>query len=152
MEPTQNQPNPVPTAPPVLSPPASSVSSSSPLPPGKPVLLGNKLKDRFNSFPKNTKIFVIVMGVTFLVLFVLVLFAAAFGKKKNVPQIIPTASPVSESPQPEVILNASRYATDSGVLKIESDLKDFQKQLDIVDVKQTDLSLPNLDFNIKFDQ
>jgi hypothetical protein len=115
------------------------------------VNIPEKLKTKFNSYPKNVKILIVVVVAFFVIIFFLTILAAMFGKKQQVVYATPTPSPISGSPQPEVILNASRYATDEGVLKIESELKDFQKQLDSSDVKQTDLSIPSLDFDVNFD-
>jgi hypothetical protein len=75
-----------------------------------------------------------------------------FGKRTKTPTLTPTPTPISASPTPQIILNASRYATDSGVLKIESDLNNIQKQLDQTDVKQSDLKIPDMDFNINFNK
>lgn len=111
-----------------------------------------KLKEKLGSLPKQTKIMIYVGLVVFFILFSLVVLAALFGKKPTSFIATPTPSPISATPGPDVILNASRYATDSGVLKIESDLNNFQKQLETTDIKQTDLNQPNMDFNIKFDQ
>lgn len=111
-----------------------------------------KIKNKFNSLPKNTKILVIVVVGVFLIIFLLSVFVGLFGRKKVIPVATPSPTPIAETPIPNVILNASRYATDSGVLKIESDLQGFSKQLDGSDVKLSDLTLPNLDFNINFNQ
>ncbi len=110
----------------------------------------DNLKLKFNALPKNTRILVVFIVALFFIIFALSILVALFGKKQNRPVLLPSPSPISVTPAPNVILNASRYATDSGVLKIEDDLKNFQKQLDTSDVKQTDLSAPNLDFNINF--
>ncbi len=125
-----------------------------PIPP-KPVkakLDFNSLKEKFNKLPKTTKIMAIVVAVLFLIMFVLAILSVMFGKKQTVVTITPSPSPVSVTPIPNVILNASRYATDSGVLKIETDLNSFQQQLDASDVKQSDLNIPNVDYNINFNQ
>lgn len=113
--------------------------------------IGN-LKEKFNSYSKNTRILIVVIAVMFVVIILLSIMVMLFGKKSVLPTATPTPSPVTASPAPNVILNASRYATDSGVLKIESDLQAIQKQLDGSDVKETDLSIPNLDFNINFNK
>ncbi len=105
---------------------------------------------KFNALSKNTKMLVIVMAVLFLIIFLLSILVALFGKKQTVIVATPTPAPLSVSPTPEVILNASRYATDSGVLKIETDLRGFQNDLNSKDVRQTDLTPPTLDFNITF--
>lgn|SRR5579859_3053402 len=114
--------------------------------------LAQNLKIKFDAASKQTKLIIIVVGVLFSIILLLSILVALFGKKQHVPILQPTPTLISASPAPNVILNASRYATDSGVLKIESDLNNFQKQLDTTDVRQTDLSVPNLDFNINFTQ
>ncbi len=119
--------------------------------PEKPKPIDN-LKTKFNNLPKNTKILLIVITILLLIIFLLSILVAMFGKKQTAIVATPTPSPISVTPGPNVILNASRYATDSGVLKIESDLNDIQKQLETTDVKQTDLNIPNLDYNINFNQ
>lgn len=139
-----------PVAPPPTTPPSGSPTPQGSAPKASTPI--NNLKDKFNSFPKNTKILVIAVIVLFLIIFVLSMLTALFGKKRTGPIATPSPTPISETPQPEIILNASRYATDEGVLKIEKDLKDIRKQLDDSDVKQTDLSIPSLDFNINFNQ
>lgn len=113
----------------------------------------DKMKAKFDALPRNTKTMVTVAGILFLILLILLLLSLLFGGKKKVtPILTPTPAPVSVTPGPNFIFGASRYATDSGVLKIESDLNGFAKQLNSTDVKQTDLALPNMDFNINFNQ
>ncbi len=128
------------------------VAATSEKPKGKLQNLVDNLKLKFNVLPKNTKILVITIAVLFLIIFLLSILVALFGKKQTVVIATPTPSSISVTPAPNVILNASRYATDSGVLKIESDLNNIQKQLESTDVKQTDLTLPNIDFNINFNK
>ncbi|HSX49169.1 MAG TPA: hypothetical protein VLE44_02840 [Candidatus Saccharimonadales bacterium] len=116
-----------------------------------PVIAEN-LKTKFVGLPKNTKIIVIIVAGLFLVILLLSVLVILFGKRTKTPTLAPTPTPISASPTPQVILNASRYATDSGVLKIETDLNNIQKQLDQTDVKQSDLKIPDMDFNINFNQ
>ena len=132
---------------PIVPPAPTPVS---PKPASKFNLNPQALKEKFNQLPKNTKTMVTVVAVLLTILFILAILSALFGKKPNMTGATPSPSPVSVTPIPNVILNASRYATDSGVLKIEDDLNGFQNQLNTSDVKQTDLALPNIDFNINF--
>ena len=158
MEPVQPPPNTQPTTPQI----PTSVSGPTQMAGGTEIPIPQKsskskinmasLKEKFNKFPKNTKIAIIVVGVLFFILFVLSILSAMFGKKQTTVVITPSPSPVSVTPIPNVVLGASRYATDSGVLKIETDLNNFQQQLDSSDVKQSDLSIPNVDYNINFNQ
>lgn len=114
-----------------------------------PVVVEN-LKSKFIALPKNTKMLVTIVAGLFLVILLLSVLVMLFGKRTKTPTLAPTPTPISASPTPQVILNASKYATDSGVLKIETDLNNIQKQLDQTDVKQSDLKIPDMDFNIKF--
>lgn len=124
-----------------------------PQPPQKkiPAVVEN-LKTRFMALPKNVKTMVLIAAGLFLIIFILLVLVMLFGKRTKTPTLAPTPTPISASPTPQVILNASRYATDSGVLKIEADLNNIQKQLDQTDVKQSDLKIPDMDFNINFNQ
>lgn len=116
----------------------------------KDILKG--LVDKYKSASKNVKLLVIV-GVVFL-FSLLLLFIAALAKGGNSQvQQAPTgtAAPVSGSPLPQVeISNPSQYATDSGVLKIESDVDNISKEMDSVDLRQSNLRVPSLDFDVKF--
>ncbi|HWA51670.1 MAG TPA: hypothetical protein VG895_01285 [Patescibacteria group bacterium] len=110
-------------------------------------------KEKFNNLSPRSRMLVIIASIVFAIIFILFLLLLLIGpKKKTVPVLTPSPTPVSVTPAPNIILNASRYATDSGVLKIESDLNGFQSQLNSSDVKQSDLNLPNVDFNINFNQ
>ena len=156
MENENNQPTNQPIYPPTATEPevprvveAPSVPTPSVAP--KPKVI-DTLKTKFNNFPKNTKILILVMVVLFLIIILLSILVALFGKKQTAIVATPSPSPISVTPGPNVILNASRYATDSGVLKIEGDLNNIQKQLETTDVKQSDLTPPNLDYNINFNQ
>lgn len=130
-------------------PPAQQMGQPAQMVPQKPI---DRLKAKFSSLPKNTRIIVVAIAALFLIILLLSVLVSLFGKGRGTILATPSPSPISESPIPNVILNASRYATDSGVLKIESDLQDLGKQLDASDVKQSSLKLPNLDFNINFNQ
>jgi hypothetical protein len=114
--------------------------------------LNKDIKTKFESLPKQKQTLVIAGGILISILIVLLLLVALFGKKPTAVVITPTPSPLSVTPGPAVTLNASKYATDSGVLSIEGDLNNFRKQLDTEDVKHTDLITPNMDFNINFNK
>ena len=128
-------------------PPVSNVPK-----PVTPKIDVNSLKEKFNKLPKQTKLMVTVAAGLFLLLFVLAILSALFGKKQTIVVITPAPTPISVTPIPVVILNASHYATDSGVLKIESDLNGFQQQLNSADVKQGDLSIPSINYDVNFNQ
>jgi hypothetical protein len=135
------------TSPAAVLPSVPAQSTEIPAP--KPI---DNLKDKFNKLPKNTKTMIIIATSLFIILFLLLILSLMFGKRKTTVTVTPTPVSISVTPGPDVILNASRYATDSGVLKIETDLKEFTSQLNGSDVKQSDLTVPNIDFNINFNQ
>jgi hypothetical protein len=86
-----------------------------------------------------------------LILGILVLLRLFFGFKKNVPSsplviTTPTPTPIFS----EEIKSQSLWATDSGILKIEEELKNIEKDLDNTDIKEKRLMPPVLDWEIKF--
>src|SRR5258708_35118193 len=111
-----------------------------------------RIKEAINNLPPAQRKMAVIAAILFGVVFILLLLSLLFGKKPRTPVLLPTPTPISVSPTPEIILNASKYATDAGVLKIEADLKNIQNQLNSTDIRQSDLSLPNLDYNINFNQ
>ena len=108
------------------------------------------LKNKLNSSSKGTKILIIVITALFFLIFLLAILVALVGKKKVAVVLTPSPSPISVSPAPQIIFNASRYATDEAVLKIESNLTEIQKQLESGDVRESALSIPSPEFNINF--
>lgn len=89
--------------------------------------------------------------MTALVVFVLVLsvvLVLELAKKK--PET--TTQPTESSPSPTKTLKRpfSRWATDSGVLKLEEDLKNLSEELKNVDLKENQLSPPVLDMDVEF--
>lgn len=137
-----------PAAVPVPAPPQPPVVEEKPAGP----LHG--LWERYKAAPKNIKL-LITVGLVFFVLVFLLLVAALVknmaggGVKTDVPIATPTAAPSAPLTQVE-ISNPSRYATDSGILKIESDVDSLSKEMNSVDLRQSNLRVPSLDFNIKF--
>ena len=92
------------------------------------------------------------LGLLFiLILGILVLLRLLFGFKKNVPSsplvaVTPTPTPIfSEEIRPQ-----SLWTTDSGILKIEEELKNIENELDNTDIKEKSLIPPILDWKIKF--
>jgi hypothetical protein len=108
------------------------------------------IQDKLHNLSPRNKTLVLVILILFAIIFILLLLTLIFGKKQTVVTVIPSPTPVSVSPTPSIILNASRYATDSGVLKLEENFNKIQGQLQGTDVRQSDLNLPDLDFNINF--
>ncbi len=95
----------------------------------------------------------VVAGVV-VALFAALLITAAIYKSGQTPrEVAPTPIPTpaqSITTQEVEIINPSRYATDSAVLSIESDLKAIEKEIVAAEIKETRLTPPALDFEIKF--
>lgn len=114
----------------------------------------NKLKPLFATMPPETRKLLKISSIVLGSLLILLILGSMFAKKpqKSI-KTIATPTPFTQpSATPELILNPSRYATDSGLLKIEGELKAIQQKLDTMDTKESNLNLPLLDFSINFDQ
>lgn len=112
----------------------------------------SNLMAKFKAAPKNVKLLVIVVLVfVFSIILLLIAALATKGRSGQKVETVATPTPASESQLLQVeISNPSRYATDSGVLKIESDADNLSKEMDSVDLRQSNLRVPSLDFDIKF--
>lgn len=129
-----------------------------PLPPVPPV--GEKtikeklvaLSEKFKTLSKNMKFLVIAGGVLVVLLILLTIVSLARGgRKQQVVKATPTPVAVASSPIPKYeIVNPSKYATDSGVLKIEGDVDSLNSEMNSVDLRSSDLRIPDLDMSIKF--
>ena len=103
---------------------------------------------RLNSMLR--KILMIVGFIFFLLLIVAMVFS--FSKKTGVLNQLPEPTAVvEESPLPEIIINPSRYATDSSVLSIEENLKVIERDLNETVINDLKLSPPNLLWDINFE-
>lgn len=102
-------------------------------------------------FKKVFKVAGIVFGF-FILLLIVFSIAAGTGKRRTaiVNNPVSSEAPQEASLNGEKILNPSRYATDSVVLKIEDDLKSVEKELNDLEVNEVYLLPPNLDFDINF--
>lgn len=115
----------------------------------------NKFRDVWLKIPERLRKILRIMGIVFAVLLVLMIILSIVLKlKSKVPvEVKPTPAASFELlPSGEVITNPSRYATDSGVLKIEEDLRNLEKELDNLQVNETNLLPPRLDFDINFNK
>lgn len=85
-----------------------------------------------------------------LPLFILILAIFLLAKvQERIPEMITSRGVPSPIPSPEVF-PPSRWATNSGVLEIEKNLKTISHDLEIVDLKESNLIPPVLDLEIKF--
>lgn len=97
---------------------------------------------------KVTKKQIIMLSTFFIVFVILLVLGIIFRDKiQNIvplPSPTPTATPVVATPTP------SRYATDSGVLKIEADINTLDGELSGVDLEESNIKPRPLDFDINF--
>lgn len=145
-------PTPIPETPQVPEP--TAVPPVAPMP-SAPIKMNVKaLTEKYNALPKNTKLLIAVVGITFAIIIVLLIVGVVvkgLGSGRSVvsPTATPSALPVATN-VPVEISNPSKYATDSGVLKIESDVDNLTRDMSAVDLKESDLRIPTLDMNVKF--
>ncbi len=97
--PAQSEPTnvvPGPTATPVTPPAPAEETHEAPInsPQERIKFLMQNLKIKFDTANKQTKLIVIFVGVLFAVILFLSILVALFGKKQNVPVLLPTASPI----------------------------------------------------------
>lgn len=93
----------------------------------------------------------IAAGVFLFLLLFLITLSVFFPKAT--PPVLPPASPTpTPTPLEERITSPSAYATDSAILKIESDLKTLDQNLQATDLKEAALNPPVLDMQINFDE
>lgn len=119
----------------------------------KPVLA--KLKDIWLKIPEKLRKVLSIVGIVFTaILFLMIVLSLLFNIKKSQPPKEKPTPAVSYEPVPssDIITNPSRYATDSGVLTIEGNIRKIEKELDIMQVNEADLLPPRLDFDINFDK
>lgn len=104
-------------------------------------------KDAFSKY----KTLILALIAFFVLLIGLGVSFSILGKrmKKAVATPIPAVTTPSPTPSEE-IKNPSRYATDSAVLKIQSDIEALDKDLNSVDLKENFLRPPAVQFDESF--
>jgi len=115
----------------------------------------NKLKSVWLKIPERLRKVLCIVSIVFAVLlFLMIILSIVLKSRGKVPVEVKPTPVVSFEPPPsgEVITNPSRYATDPGVLKIEEDLRNLEKELDSLQVNEVNLLPPRLDFDINFDK
>jgi hypothetical protein len=96
-----------------------------------------------------------VITVTGFIFGILILLAIVFsistrpgGRAKATPTPMPNSE---QSPLPEIIINPSKYATDSAVLLVEENIKKIEKEIGETVINDLKLSQPNLLWDINFE-
>lgn len=111
-----------------------------------------KIKAYYISLPAKTQKLLIAAGGMLGFLLVMLIIASVVKSVSHRPVgnvVLPTPA-VTVLPTPVELLSPSRYATDSAVLKLEGNLKDNETKLNNLDIKESDLYSPQLDFDINF--
>jgi len=110
-----------------------------------------KILTFFNQLPPRSKKIILVVSAVFVILIILIFVLAAVSSRRQIKEVpAPTSTPTGFTPLESEITNPSRYATDAGVLKIETDLKNFDTRVSQEKVAEESLKLPQLDFNVTF--
>jgi len=136
---TNPTPGPIPptmvaVVPPVQTPKISLMAKiSSKIPP--------KMKEAFNKFYSNKKIFWPV-SIVFGILFLTILVGLLFGSRNN-GQTAPKKSP---TPTPQVQENAPEMSRGS----TETKLNQLKNQINGLDFSQSRLKPPSIDFKVSF--
>ena len=154
MDPTQTPP----VNPTITQPPTPVVAPMQPAPSLTPVKKNYKeiMSGMWNRVPPILRKVLVIFGIVFGLLILLGL-VVSMGQKVAKKTITPvaTATPVigtGSTPVPIEIKNPSRYATDSGLLKIEEDIKKIDQGMGSVDLKELNLRPPDIQFKINFEE
>jgi hypothetical protein len=118
----------------------------------KVIFYWTKVKAFYATIPPRIKKMLVLAGGMFALLFILLIVGLIVKSVSNRPVtkvVLPTPV-VTTLPTPEELTNPTRYATDSAVLKLEQNLKDNENRLNGLDIKESNLYPPQLDFDIKF--
>ena len=128
--------------------------------PSKPIVdkkIINKYMSIFTNFwmklnPAIRKVTMVTGFIFGLLLIVAIIFSIStkVGNKIK-PNPKPSMS-VEKTSLPEIIINPSRYATDSAILAIEDSLKFIEKEIGSTVINDLRLSPPNLLWDINFEE
>ena len=89
-----------------------------------------------------------VFGLLLIIAIVFSVSTKSGGRVKSTPT---PSSNIEQSPLPEIIINPSRYATDSAVLTVEENLKNIEKEIGSTVINDLKLAQPNLLWDINFE-
>lgn len=104
----------------------------------------------FGNFYSKYKKFIIIGGIS-LAVFILLLSVLVMTYGKRGKALRATPAPLTPIPTAsDEIKNPSRYATDAGVLKIGDDIKNLDRDLNAVDLKENFLKPPVIEFDESF--
>jgi len=99
--------------------------------------------------PVNQKLLLIIGGV--FVISLLLLLVTAIAKPRRSSQQVTAPTPVVSQIGPSMeVTNPSRYATDAGVIKLEEEIKNLDREMVETSIKEVDLVPPTLDWDVNF--
>jgi len=95
---------------------------------------------------------VLITGFIFsLLLLIAIVFSLSSKTNSKVKSTLKPNAVVEKSPLPEIVINASRYATDSAVLAVEEGLKVIEGKIGSTAINDLKLAPPNLFWDINFE-
>lgn len=106
-------------------------------------------KPSFSLSAKTKKIILAASGVLFFLLLLALVIIGQAGKtssQRKIPIVTPPYFIVTATPAPQ----PTKWASDSGVLKVKNDLSDLGKNLTDIDLSEPMLGLPNIDLHVTF--
>ena len=102
--------------------------------------------------PKVIKTPLVPIIIFLIIMFVVSLLFLVFKSKGPNPSL-PSTTEIPEAiytPKPAVIKISSPLATDAAVLKIKKEIEDNLNTANSIDLSESNLSFPIIDFNIGF--
>ncbi len=95
---------------------------------------------------------VVVAAIIFAVSLLFTIVYFVYKKYSVQPPPVPTPTPI-ETPKPvEEVDESSPYAEDEDVLTIEVKIRDIEKALQRINLREDRLRVPSLDWQINFDK
>lgn len=135
--------------------PIQPIPTTAPLPVQPPSNLGwnEKFKNAIKGANLDKYKFVFIgVGAFFVLLIVLGVTFSLMNRREVATKSTPTPKGTSfQEVNMEEIKNPSRYATDSVVLQIQSDVETLDKDLNSVDLKENFLRAPDIKFDESFE-
>jgi|GEM_PF-5997184 len=110
------------------------------------------VKKEVKKIDSFTVIVVILLSIIlFILIFSLISYFTSINRPKEKNENIkPTITIIK--PSPTLVIKPSSWATDSAILKLEEKINSQGESLNSIDLNETVLTFPSLDFNINFEK
>ena len=101
---------------------------------------------------KTLKIPIVPIAILIIVVLILIFISLSYSQKTPLVEITPTPEPETYFPRPtsNLQLPPSVLATDAAVLKTKSEVEENINAANTIDLSESNLTFPILDFNIGF--